>query len=74
MPMAVKLSLSSLASTLSTVPNELLNLAASLLAQSRTKAAPFELDEEIGALEIAKPSPPVELGVYTKIRYFTLVM
>jgi origin recognition complex subunit 6 len=48
MPSPVELSLSSLVPTLSPIPDELTNLATSLLAQSRAKAANLKPEEEIG--------------------------
>ena len=48
MPTAVELSLSSLVPTLSPIPDDLTNLATSLLAQSRSKAATLKPEEEIG--------------------------
>ncbi|KAK5166205.1 uncharacterized protein LTR77_008466 [Saxophila tyrrhenica] len=48
MPTPIDLSLSSLVPTLSPIPDELTNLASSLLAQSRSKASALKPEEEIG--------------------------
>ncbi|KAF2484669.1 origin recognition complex subunit 6-domain-containing protein [Neohortaea acidophila] len=48
MPNAIEHTLSTLLPTLTLLPSELLNLSASLLAQSRAKAANLKQEEEIG--------------------------
>lgn len=87
MPTPIELSLTSLLPTVSPLPDELVNLAASLLAQSRTKATTLKPEEEIGrtyacshiacqrlghwlALDIAKPTPPVNPKVYSKLHTY----
>lgn len=87
MPTPIELSLTSLLPTVSPLPDELVNLATSLLAQSRTKATTLKPEEEIGrtyacshiacqrlghwlALDIAKPTPPVNPKVYSKLHTY----
>lgn len=87
MPTPIDLSLASLLPTVSPLPDELVNLAASLVAQSRSKATTLKPEEEIGrtyacchiacqrlghwlALDIAKPTPPVNPKIYSKLHTY----